>query len=273
MTRTNDTAARERMAALDARFDTLWRARDQLSEAQWSELYSVVQHVLRHSRFGILTALPLERDDYINSFFTDKVFLTTHGSTEDDPSMHTGGLRTMFKNYLIDLNRRDTSGANRFIEYEHEHAATMAGEDAPAGWLESLAVQIDDADIVTELFEHGLTPEQVTRSANAWLERQDRIARIYVGLHLCPDQAEALPLSTLASRYDIPSYHARARKLGITRTKQEITADGYERTSLGQWLAGELNIRLLPAHGPALHIALKILCLVALSEVCSEEFC
>ena len=57
----------------------------------------------------------------------------------------------------------------------------------------------------------------------------------------------------------------KAKKLGITREKGACEA-GYEKTRIGEWLTRALAIPLTAEHQEEILAALKILCLVSLSE-------
>lgn len=231
----------------DNRLAQLWQRRDGLNEAEWDELYRLVCVILKRSFPSILRSLPESKEHYIQDFFLLKVFeparrqsASPHGPNE---------LCSYFNNYLIDVYRSadlritDLVGDHEEIERNCEKAR------APAESLDK------------EFFEYNMDYAEVHRRARRFLGDLDEIARLYLALHACSDAPE--PLYKLAEHYRIPSYHYRARQLGITRKKGEF-GEGYETTQIGRWLTMELGLDVAPS--PAVLAALKILCLESLQQ-------
>jgi hypothetical protein len=229
------------------RLTPLWDNRDQLSEAQWEELYKLILSILNRSNPSILRSLPEDKGHYIQDFFLLKVFEPAKRKC----SSPRGGneLCSYFNNYLIDVYRsaglRNTDLLESYDEVERNC------EDAC-----NYAVAADG-----EFFEYGLSHQDVHQRAKIFLERLDDIGRIYLALNACSDVPE--PLYKLAERLRIPSYHYRAHQLGITRKKGEF-GDDYEATQIGCWLTTELGLEL--SANPAVLTALKILCHESLQQ-------
>lgn len=229
------------------RLAPLWANRDQLSEAEWEELYKLILSILKRSNPSILRSLPEAKEHYIQDFFLLKVF---------EPAKHNSSsprganeLCSYFNNYLIDVYRgaglRTTDWVENYDEVER------SCEDA-----HDYAVPAD-----SEFFEYGFSHLEVHQRARGFLEQLDEIGRLYLALNACADAPE--PLYKLAERLRIPSYHYRAHQLGITRKKGEF-CDGYETTQIGRWLTRELGLELSASQ--EVLTALKILCLESLQQ-------
>jgi len=118
-------------------------------------------------------------------------------------------LCTYFNNFLIDVYR---SAHNRNIEFIENYDEV---EHACVDVLHGITALEDK-----EFYDYGKSYQEVFDSALTFLDKLDEVARIYLALHACADTPE--PLSNLAKRYCIPSYHYRARQLGISRKKVNL---------------------------------------------------
>jgi len=256
-------------AERDRRFDALWRRRADLGQAEWAELWGIVNQVLLRGHFSELESLPDEREEYIAGFFTTKVFEAGQSATVDPgaPSVHTGLLVVAFRRYLIDQIRAHTRrGKGEEDRFDDE-------EDAPTRTLSAIPGQssllgghdIDQGDSIP-LDDAGLDEDAVRASAARWLDRQEDWVTLYLGLHHCPCGEASLPLMHLAARYGISSYHPRARKLGITYRKQDRRKPWFRNTLLGQWLERELGLPIDAEQASALALALNLLCDVAMRK-------
>lgn len=219
----------------------LWKSREDLTEAEWGELYKHVVSILKRSNPQILRSLPENKEYYIQDFFLLKVF---------EPAKHNSAcpyganeLCSYFNNYLTDVYRSAGLRTTDLID-DWSEVERSCGESANA---------LSPAD--SEFVDYKLTHQAVQTRAQAFLEQLDDVGRIYLALHACADLPE--PLYKLAEQYRIPAYHYRANQLGITRKKGEFGV-GYENTQIGSWLSKELGLELSP--NPAVISALKILC-------------
>jgi hypothetical protein len=116
---------------------------------------------------------------------------------------------------------------------------------------------------VERFLKAGLTRESVRQSARQFFSENEKWVHLYLALNTCVDQKARLSLKSLAEIHQIPSYHCRARKLGITRKKGQFE-EGYEDTILGKWLVS-LGLAAKIENLGAIEVAFKILCWEALS--------
>ena len=231
----------------DNRLTHLCDNRDDLTPAEWEELYRLIFSILNKSNPSILRSLPEAKEHYIQDFFLLKVFEpakynsnSPHGPNE---------LCSYFNNYLIDVYRSAGLRTTDLVEDYDEVERTC--EDA-----RDHAIHADG-----EFSDYGLSHQEVHSRAKGFLSELDEIGCIYLALHACADAPE--PLYKLAERLRISSYHYRANQLGITRKKGEFSK-GYESTKIGHWLSKVLGLDL--SANPAVHTALKILCLESLQQ-------
>jgi len=231
----------------DDRLNPLWNNRENLNEAEWTELYKVIVAILKRSNPSILRSLPEGKAYYIQDFFVLKVFepakhnsATPHGANQ---------LCSYFNNYLIDVYRGALLRTTDWLE-NYDDVGCCCGNDGD-----------DVAPHDGEFFEYGYSHQDVHQRAQGFLAQLDEIGRLYLALHACDDVPE--PLYKLAERLHIPSYHYRALSLGITRKKGEY-GDGYESTQIGGWLTKQLGLEL--AANTSVLTALKILCFESLLE-------
>lgn len=205
------------MEEKEQRFIALWSRRATLRETEWAELYALVAGVLRNYWPEELRGLHDDRMVYVQDFFLKKVF---------EPARHDstipygfGALCDWFRRFLRDQLRR---GRRRPLEDTSENAWLVA-ESAAAG------------DCGCGGDDHELPDAQLGESAKQFLSQLDPYSQAYLALSTCAD--DDLPISQIAERYRIPSYHRRAAQLGITRKRGEFVR-GYEKTLLGRWMAG-----------------------------------
>ncbi len=99
---------------LNDRLTQLWAARDELTEAEWEELYKLVFGILSRATPSILRSLPESKEHYIQDFFLLKVF---------EPAKHQSSaprganeLCSYFNNYLIDVYRSASLRTTDFVE-------------------------------------------------------------------------------------------------------------------------------------------------------------
>lgn len=229
----------------------LWKRRSDLSEAEWRDFYERTHRFLALCQIRDFEAdLGGDRKVLIDDFFYDKVFATA-GSSAGEP-FAAGALCSFFKNYLKD--RQYSSWERRRVSADDD--------DHPESGYARCACETDPDDIYL-LSEAGLSLDGIMESASAFLQTLPEAERMYLALHACADDPEAL--ANLAKRFRVPSYHYKAKKLGITREKGAFE-EGYEKTAIGCWLNQDLQLSLTDDYLKEILAALKILCLVALSE-------
>lgn len=272
---------------IDASLRDLWAERAQLNEQGWTELYCLVVAVLRGCAAGLVDSLPESEEQCVHDFFLDKVFFTA-GRT--DPLHHAGALRLYFRRWLLD--QRDRADAARVTRGGLGIMDTDPGPLAVARQSKALAQyreqgDLADADLLGEselplepaerdaLRALNLDPDELSeqarlflRARSPWTELKShrRWIALYLCCHFCPHDEDAVPLSRLQRRHNIPSYDYRARQLGVTFSREQAVALAQFRAShLGRWLE-HLGIPISVEHRVAAAAALKILCWHAVQD-------
>lgn len=230
-----------------SRFIAYWNDRSNLSPDDWSSLYQLTHSFLAACSVRSFEAELGDRKSLIDDFFHDKIFMSA-GANSPAPYA-PGALCQYFRNYLIDRTR-NAWDAHKVSSDDASDAYEGCGCDC-------------DLDVDQILAETGLEISEVADSARLFLQSLEEPDRLYLALNTCADEAEAL--SNLAQKFRIASYHYRAKRLGITREKGQCEA-GYEKTRIGAWLQEALGISLSAERRGEILAALKILCLVSLSE-------
>lgn len=239
----------------------LWNARLRASEADWTELYRLVERALAGCGARVLAGLNADRPGLVHDFFYQKVFLTADRTRE--PLQHAAAICGFFRNYLNDRWRAQAASDGRHVELDEARAEDGAAAETENG---ARAVHDDEAGYETLLGEAGIPLARMTGSVERFIDElagEDKTYVLYLKLHLCPD--EPVPLSTLAQTYRIPSYHYRAERLGITGKKGGF-ARGYEKTRIGQWLVS-LGLRIESAFEREIAAAFAYLCAGALARL------
>jgi len=250
----------------DSTLIALWQKRDQLDEAQWAQLYHLMTQVIKGGRYPQLASLPDSIEDYIQEFIYYKAFETARREEMGGGQLYyENALRTYFRRFLIDLlrkaNRENTvplppEDSNQDVPLEDDN------QDVPLeDSNQDVPLEDDTQEATKELWQ-----KEVAKSAKDFLQDSENWVRLYLGLHTCAEPR--LALSKLAARYQIASYHYKARQLGITRHKNDSLQD-YEKTLLGAWLKS-LGLSLQQDKAATIENAFKILCDEALSIIETE---
>lgn len=235
----------------DRELHDLWRrcASTTASEGDWRQLYQLVHQVLLRCNAPELAGLSDNRQTYIDEFFSQKVFLAMKPSARGPD--HCGALILFFRRYLRDNLRSD----NRLISESTNEREAEETSEIGVGDLERL------------LPSHcGVTLEHVTSCATEFLDdlkANDEWAWLMLRYNFFPDKEDSIPLSHLAQRHQIPSYHYRAAQLGI-KHRCEQGVEQFQKTMLGSWLEKALGTRLSDDQSECVDAAFKILGFVAL---------
>lgn len=245
----------------NSRLNTLWTHRHRLNSQEWNELYTLVGGILSRCSFPELANLPDELAVYMADFFSRKVYEPTvsHRSQPDgatEPAYSAGYIRQAFRNFLIDQLRWQNTHQTVSLDIQEDEGGEVIPE--PCG--------CEDVDIDL-LEENGLSQQAIEKSASVWLTRQEPWVLLYLGLQYCPDKDQGIPLADLAQRLAIPSYHHKARKLGLSRRKTDRSVAWFRDTLLGQWLENDLAVRIEPDNFDLIEAVLKVLCVVSLNQV------
>lgn len=283
----------QNMQDFNSQLTALWQRRADLNQLEWTQLYQLVCQCLRGKNKSLLETLPGERDEYIHDFFIDKVFSNTNNGSVVH---HCGALVKFYERYLIDRKRALPLKTKADIEPEDD-----SEEDAEQKVLDKLAAldfehldETEDLNRIIDKLELILTsaPQQFEllkefqikfnldvmhiataatqflTATSGWEPLHEHLSwiHLYLTKHFCADEETRISLLELSRRYQIPSYYQRATKLGINIPKHNDAAlRSFQASYRGQWLS-QLNIPIDAAHRTEMFIALKILCLVALSQ-------
>lgn len=255
---------------------SLWEGRNSLSNSAWARLRELIHSCLQSS--GTIrrkfASLPGDESlsDYIDHFIVDRVFMPmTREGKQTAKLKHANVLIKFFRNYLEDVRKRN----KRYVDLGSSNPRSTAAVNPvdmayPTTESEEVA-SLNRSEInVGPLALLGLSRNIVADAAKKWLLVQEEWVRIYLAFNHCPEEWESIPLSKLRALYQIPSYHSKARKLGITSKKGGFEAyDEFEKTLLGRWIAS-LPIEIETENYDAMSAALEILCVEALS-VCRGD--
>lgn len=221
-----------------------WGRRRALSEAEWVDFYRCVVPLLMRTRLPEEYADPVRRRDLVDCFFQDKILLNA-GNSAAGALQHAHALHQYLKNYASDIGRRE-----RRLE-PLESAAQEAQDHGPGPF--------DRARHAALLGEAGIDADVAMQKASAFLATLEAGELDYLRDHACADDGAAEPISSIARRHALGStYHVRARKLGVTRSKGETYAD-YAHTRIGKWLLST-GVRLEPDWREEIAALLILLC-------------
>lgn len=223
----------------------LWGTRATLDDQQWVRLCELVCNVLRRCSPSELRGLPDQKEDYVQGFIVQKVLRTKFSGTQLDSA---AALCTFFSRYLRSLLK---SSAMKIEYLDDELSLERIANDSSAELgcdCESVEDQIDFGRFLDSAKEFW-----------AELETEDQI---YLSLHACDPEGD--PLSSIAIRYRIASYHYRAGRLGITRKKNELPST-FGNTRIGRWMTEKLHIVMNTEAMDDVAKAFQALCATALA--------
>lgn len=241
----------------------LWNVRQRAGEAEWAELYRLIERALAKCGSNVLNALDADRTSLTHDFFYQKVFLTADGARA--PLQHAGAVCGFFRNYLNDRWRAQAASTGRQVELDENRGSDGDGDNASSAALDAAHADGDHA-YETVLVEAGVSMARMHEEVERFIDELaagDDTYVLYLKLHLCPD--EPVPLSRLAKLYAIPSYHYRAERLGITGRKGGFAKD-YDQTLLGQWLV-RLGLHIEVSYMREIAAAFAHLCAGALARL------
>lgn len=275
----------------DARLTDLWNRRGRLNRQEWEDLYRLVSRGLQRPSAKInsyLLSLNDQKEDYIQEFFVQKVMATA--DTPAEPKQRTCNqlLYVYFTNFLkdqLDKEKREPSNPKRkdHVDAHHSQDADKADEDhgseediADRTQRDPTASKTDpytvedprefyfSPDRVEETFmQHNVTRKAIADSACRFFGDLADWEQQVVSRHLCAENGNALPLSTLQEQYPKTATYYKIKQLGIVHSLRSVPQD-YDKTKIGRWLVKSLNVPLTLENYPLLAIALQILCLAAL---------
>ena len=224
-----------------------WIRLDGLSDTEWKAFYRLVHRALLHCPAPELAALPDTRINYIDEFFTEKLFFKAQRmSSAGIQSISGGALCRFFRNYLLD-------------EVDRYKRNPLTGDDAEDG----LGTDGLDEDECIDDFLATIGRDKLDGSIQIFLAALPDWALLMLRGHFCADD-EAVPMSKLCK--DIASYHYKAQKLGVTVKKDADGLIGYEHTQLGQWMQS-LGVHIVPENHALMVFLLEVICLEATARL------
>jgi len=246
----------------------LWARRDQLDDAEWSRLYELVMEVLTASPPSEEKGAVLSREGaraWRDSFFVDKVLMpATRGNAAMSRELTRGGLGVFYRNYLRDQlrkvdRRREIQGFEGAEDTLKDEASADAQEAGDTFRGESCHLRSD------KFGDDGLQA-----SARDFVADADDWVVIYLALHFCGGR-DRLPLSKIHQQFQIPSYHYKARSLGIAPPRGGFEAySEFSETMIGQWLT-QNAIEIDPENTDSILSAFDRLCVAAFHEARSRK--
>lgn len=231
----------------------LWHRRTALSQTEMGQIYQLVRCALRGYHPSELRALPEDKEELIAQFIFSRVLrldadrAASHACADSAPST-VYALCAYFRRFLIDCLR--SASLQRNVSMESDDVATR---------VDSHARSLDDP-VVTALAEHGLTEARVRAAAREFVAALDDADRVILSATLGACRECKGGLRGAALEHDIPSYHYRARKLGVTKKKTATVAD-FGSTKIGGWLVDTLGLALTSENHDVILIALNLLAL------------
>lgn len=224
------------------------------TDADWRQLYVLVRGVLERCNAPELSRLSGERADYIDEYFSEKVFLPMRPGLRGPD--HCGALVVFFRRYL-----RTLAGSKAGASESVSPPEPTEPPDPP------VSPTFRDVDRILRE-DCGRTADQVSEAAIAFLSSltTDRYwASVMLRHNFCPDDEHRIPLQTLAHQHQIPSYHYRAGRLGINH-QWHAGLGVFRGTIVGQWLEETLGAPISAEKSESVGAALEILCFHALRQ-------
>lgn len=260
-----------------------WARRASLTDAEWGSLYSLVFDLLRRCIRcqSLIAQLTGTVDEYIQDFFEDKVMANAF---RGDRLYHAGALTNYFYHYLLSQLRRQPAPGRTEDEGALEDQYESADSDGTelTDWIIAALQQREGAPDVENLHQllscHvGVKLDVLIGEARAflsasgpWEHLQEHAwwIRLYLCCHFCPERSVAIPLVTLARKHQVPAYHNKAVRLGITFRGHAVPGGvlaGFSDSHLGRWLV-QTGVSVDGDHRDEMMLALKVLCMVALNK-------
>ncbi|WP_250454453.1 hypothetical protein [Caballeronia sp. ATUFL_M2_KS44] len=229
----------------------LWHRRTALTDIEIGQMYELVRHALRSYYPAELRALPDDKEELVAQFIFSRVLRfdleqrASAASPESAPST-VYALCAYFRRFLIDCLRSAGLQRNLSMEIEGVQTEVERSAHAPADSIEA------------SLAEHNLSEARVRMLARAFVASLNAHDRIVLAGSLGSIRERGGGLRGVADAYDVPSYHYRARKLGVTM-KKSATPEDFAGTLIGHWIAGTLRIEISEDNRAAILVVLSLL--------------
>lgn len=224
-----------------------WVRLDKLTATEWKTFYLLVRRALLRCPAPELAALPDKRENYIDEFFTEKLFFKAQRMTPDGIQSISGGALCFFFRRFLDTE---------VIRYKlnpltEEDREDERGADDP------------NEDELTDEFLANIGRDKLDDSVQRFLASLPDWALLMLRGHFCADD-DTVPMSKLCR--GIASYHYKAQKLGVTVKKDADGLIGYEHTLLGQWMQS-LGVLIAPENHALMIFLLEVICLEATARL------
>lgn len=232
----------------------LWNHRgDGISAEGWADLYQLARWQLMSCNAPILSTLPDTRENYINDFFTDKVFETAGRNAT--PLYHAGALCSFFRNYLIE-RQRALGLEMAFLDQEEDNGVSFIDRLQAVTPEERLALDQD-------ALQYGIPLTSARQSARELLTSLKPWQQVILARSTCADKDDKLTADELAKSMCIPSAHHHLRRLGVTKYQGGQGNPNFRDTLLGRWILG-FGIEPVLDNVACIHWLLAVLCVEAM---------
>ena len=201
----------------------------------------------------ILSTLPDTRENYINDFFTDKVFETAGRNAT--PLYHAGALCSFFRNYLIE-RQRALGLEMAFLDQEEDNGVSFIDRLQAVTPEERLALDQD-------ALQYGIPLTSARQSARELLTSLKPWQQVILARSTCADKDDKLTADELAKSMCIPSAHHHLRRLGVTKYQGGQGNPNFRDTLLGRWILG-FGIEPVLDNVACIHWLLAVLCVEAM---------
>lgn len=214
----------------------LWQRRTCLTRDEMASLYAIVRRALTSYHPFELQALGEDKEELVSQFLFFKVFRLEAPAAEPTFPAHSApssshAVCSYFRRYLIDCLRSAS----------HRRNVSIDEDDVKLEIDRQTALQADP--VGTALFQHGHDEASIRDAAAQFIDDLDESDRLVLAGSLGWLSDEKGGLSRVAARYQIASYHYRARKLGVTLRKGSVPTD-FARTGIGRWIEQTLGIEI-----------------------------
>jgi hypothetical protein len=232
------------------RLPDLWRRRMRLSRLEMGDIYLLVQDALGSYDPPEVRALREDKEDLIAQFIFSKVLRLDTAGHEDHVASESAptnrfALCAYFRRYLIDRLRS--------ASYRRDVSIDI---DAVAGQAHACC-QAEESPVQT-LLDHGLDEAFVRRQAHAFVEALDEFDRLVLAGSLGARHGRKGGLQGVAEEHGVPSYHQRARKLGVSLRKS-ATADDFANTWIGRWIKEGLHVDIFADNREVILVVIDLL--------------
>ncbi len=208
------------------RLRELWAAREHATQAQWHELFVLVDRVLRRAR---MLDDRLERSDLVQGYFCDRVLAGRGLSVPDNEA----ALLNWFRKYQLD-------------QIAALHQPALPWSDGPCGCEESV--------------QHPAQPEEVLfrerrkRAVAEFFDALSQEERLLLQLSHCDGES----VLSVQQQHGVRSAHYRSKQLGILLGRSTLPVH-WARSKLGR-LVKDLGLTVERTMGDDLLQVFRLLC-------------